>query len=138
MAMTIHLKQYSLLVLTAWLLSWAIVVYEPCCDSVLDKSGHYKDHQSQYVHADTQHDSTQSHQNSTHDCRVAIENLDDLTVPVSAFLNSAVEKTEHCPDAKLVYSKPHATYFVQSYLYHSIHPPPSKHPLYFSTLRFRV
>ena len=141
--MTKHLKQYALVVLTSWIIAWAIVIFEPCCASVLDETKRHIDHHAQAGHTDDHDHSTDHHaaidskSGSLHDCRVAVENLDDLTAPISTILFT--EKTEDSQAIHFEYSQQLTFKTSRPFSYQHTHPPPGRHlALYLSTQRLRI
>ena len=141
--MTSTMRQFAPTVLAVWLASWAIVTMQPCCESILQssqshhgtqESGHHTDNHSDHkVAADT------NHHNPAHDCRVALENLDDLSVPVT---DTYMAKYELQPDEGSIIPSAGllamADNTLISYVYHFTHPPPGNNQLYLTTLRIRV
>lgn len=142
--LTSSMRQFAPKVLAIWLASWAIVTLHPCCESILASSeSHHGSQQSSHHsdHHDTDHHAAADtgHHDSAHDCRIAIENLDDLAVPVT---DAFVAKYELVPDIDVVFATTDLLVLVDnnitSYVYHFTHPPPGGNQLYLSTLRIRV
>jgi len=141
--MTSSLRKFTPTVLAVWLASWAIVTLQPCCISILEPS--HSHHQQQktghhsYDHSDHQVAADTNHHNSTHDCRIALENLDDLVTPVTDIFQASFElqpdNTTYIDSAGYP-ALPGNT--LVSYVYHHTHPPPGDNQLYLSTLRIRV
>ncbi len=135
--MTSYMKQYASAVLAMWLVAWAIVILQPCCDSIFAESHHDAQHSSHHDHA-SGHDTTQaSHHSSEQDCRIAIENLDDLAAPVT---NAILAEYDYADNVLLTFNDYHEFAVKQPNrkLYHHTHPPPADNPIYLTTLRIRV
>lgn len=136
--MMLYMKQFAPKVLAVWLASWAIVMLQPCCESFLEPSQSHHGSQDSGHQIDHQHAET-THHDSAHDCKIAIENLDDLTAPVT---ETFLSENKYQPDSNTIIS--YDGYPVLSknhivlYVYHYTHPPPGKTQVYFKTLRIRV
>lgn len=144
------MKQFAPKVLAIWLASWAIVTLQPCCASILESSESHHSSQNSGNHSDhhvdhhTVHDAHHaeadiSHHNSSHDCRIAIENLDDLAVPVTDKFFASYEQQLDI-DSVIFFDSFFAltNNTIISYVYNYIHPPPGNNQLYLTTLRIRV
>ena len=137
------MRQFAPTVLAIWLVSWGIVTLQPCCESILESSQSHHGTQESGDHTDNHGDhqvaADTSHHDSAHDCRVALENLDDLAVPITDVFISNYELQ---PDDDSII--PSTGYLALSdnslitYIYHHTHPPPGNNKLYLSTLRIRV
>ena len=132
------MKQFVPKVLAIWLASWAIVTLQPCCESILETSQSH--HQTQESENHTDHHAVDTtHHNSSHDCRIALENLDDLAAPVTDTFLSRIE-----PQLNTYIVTTNYEYLALSdkptvlYEYQYTHPPPGNTQLYLSTLRIRV
>jgi len=137
------MKQVATKMLFIWLASWTIVTLQPCCESILQPPDSHHQSQDNHHHSDAHGDHHASvdsnHHDSNHDCRVALENLDDLAVPVtddfSANYQVQLDDTTVIPTIRY---QAQLNNVLISFGYHYNHPPPGTTKLYLSTLRIRV
>lgn len=136
------MKQLAPMVLAIWLASWAIVTLKPCCESILASSqSHHNTENNHHTDGHSEHHNVAAtHQHdSVHDCRIATENIDDLTAPVTDTYLANYELDAEADTLPITSNaSAHSDNSLLSYSYHHTHPPPGQSRLYLQTQRIRV